>query len=89
MSTISMVPYEDIRPGDHIRITRRIKVGLKKWESVVTGTVIRTERLRNGLHVERSNDDKAFQDTILLTKDGPTPEESKISMDEYTFIERI
>ena len=59
-----MVRYEDLRPGARIRVTRRVKVGMQKWESVVSGTVIRTERRRNGLHVDRSSDDKAFQDTM-------------------------
>ena len=89
MSTVSMVRYEDLRPGDRIRVTRRVKVGMQKWESVVSGTVIRTERRRNGLHVDRSSDDKAFQDAILLTKDGMPLEESILSMDEYTVIERL
>jgi len=89
MSTIAQVRYEDLRPGDRIRITRRVKVGLKKWESTLSGTVINTERRRNGLHVDRSNDDKAFQDTILLTKDGSTPEQTTVSMDEFTVIERL
>lgn len=89
MSTIAQVRYEDLCPGDHIRVTRRVKVGLKYWESQVVGTVISTERRRNGLHVDRSYDDKAFQDIILLKKDGPAPEESTLSMDEFTVIERV
>ena len=89
MSTIAQVRYEDLRPGDKIRVTRRVKVGQQFWESQVIGTVISTERRRNGLHVDRSNDDKAFQDVILLKKEGSTSEESTLWMDEFTVIERI
>lgn len=88
MSSSTMIRYEDLRPGDRIRVTRRVKVGQKTWVSTVTGTVESTERRRNGLHVDRSQDDKAFQDIILLRKEGAAEEESTLSMDEFTVIER-
>jgi hypothetical protein len=88
MSTKTLVRFEDLRPGDHIAVTERIKVGLKIWYTTVRGTVERTERRRNGLHVARSQDDFAFQDVIVLLKDGQPPEETTISLDEYAVIER-
>jgi hypothetical protein len=39
--------------------------------------------------VDRNVDDKAFQDIILLLKDGTPTEETTISMDEYTVLERL
>jgi hypothetical protein len=87
MTTAHSLPYEDLKPGDHIRITHRIKVGLKIWMTATTGTVISIDRRRNGLHVKRSDDDKAFADSIILHKDGPTPEETTVTLDEFTIIE--
>jgi len=87
--TSTLVPFEALRPGDHIKITQRIKVGLKIWTTTVTGCVERTERRREGVAVKRNFDDKAFADLIVLKKDGPVPEETTVAMDEYTQIERV
>lgn len=88
MATASLIPFEALRPGDHVRITQRIKVGLRVWQTTVTGTVERAERRRNGLAVKRNFDDKAFTDFIVLKKDGDVDEETTVAMDEYTHIER-
>jgi len=84
----TLVRYEDLKPGDHITVTQRVKVGLKVWYTTVSGTVERTERRRSGLHVERSDDDRVYQDVILLRRDGDEGVETTITMDEYTQIER-
>lgn len=89
MAAATLIPFESLRPGDRVRITQRVKVGLRAWQTVVTGTVERTERRRNGLHVKRNFDDKAFADLILLRKDGPIPEETTVTLDEYTHVERL
>lgn len=88
-ATALHVPFESLRPGDHVRITQRVKVGLKVWTTTVTGTVERTERRREGLNVQRNFDDKAFADLILLKKDGPVPEETTVALDEFTRVERV
>ncbi len=87
-STATLIPFETLKPGDHVKITQRIKVGLKIWTTTVTGTVERTERRREGLAVQRSFDDQAFADLIILKKDGPVGEETTVAMDEYTHVER-
>ena len=84
-----LVRFEALLPNDHVQITQRIKVGLKIWFKTTTGRVIRTDRRRNGLHVDRSKDDKAFQDIILLLKDGTPSEQTTITMDEHTVIESL
>jgi hypothetical protein len=86
--TSTLVPFETLRPGDHIKITQRIKVGLKIWTTSVTGTVERIERRREGVAVKRNFDDKAFADLVVLKKDGAVPEETTVALDEYTQIER-
>ena len=87
--TATYLRFEDLKAGDRVRITHRIKVGLKIWMQVTTGAVISTERRRLGLHVKRSDDDKAFADSIVLLKDGPAPEETTITLDEFTLVEPI
>jgi hypothetical protein len=89
MPPATLIPFEQLQPGDRVRITQRIKVGLKVWTTTVTGTALRTERRREGLHVKRSFDDKAWADLILLRKDGPVPEETTITLDEWTHVERV
>ncbi len=84
-----LIPFESLKPGDHIQITQRIKVGLKIWTTSVKGCVERTERRREGVAVKRNFDDKAFADLIVLKKDGPIPEETTVAMDEYTQIEKV
>jgi hypothetical protein len=90
MPASPLIAFEDISPGDHVKITQRIKVGLKVWTTAVTGTVERTERRREGLAVKRNFDDKAFADLILLKKDGPVAgEETTVAMDEFTQVMRL
>jgi hypothetical protein len=89
MPASMVIAFEDVRPGDHVKITQRIKVGLKVWTTTVTGTVERTERRREGLAVKRNFDDQAYADLILLKKDGPAGEETTVAMDEFTHVERV
>lgn len=91
MMPATQVPlrFESLKPNDHIQVKHRIKVGLKIWYQTTTGRVIRTERRRNGLHVDRNRDDKAFQDVIVMLKDGNPPEETTLTMDEFTILENV
>lgn len=88
-ATSQSVRFEDLKAGDHIQITQRVKVGRKIWHTTVAGKVERTERRRNGLHVDRNRDDKAFQDVILLLKDGTPNEETTVALDEFAVIQRL
>jgi hypothetical protein len=88
MADVATVAFEELRPGDHIRITQRIKVGLKVWTNQVTGCVQRTERRRCGLHVKRNHDDYAFQDVIVLQKEPNAGETTTVALDEFSRIER-
>ncbi|MBI3864191.1 MAG: hypothetical protein HY290_20090 [Planctomycetia bacterium] len=89
MAAGTLIPFEELRAGDHVKVTQRVKVGLKVWTTAVTGTVERTERRREGLAVKRNFDDKAFADLIVLKKDGPAGEETTLALDEFTRIERV
>jgi hypothetical protein len=92
MSTATTVArFEDIRPGDRLRITQRVKVGLKIWSTEFEGTVKNTERRRTGLHVQRNFDDKVYADVILLARDvGQGVEgETTVVLDEFTRLEKL
>ncbi|MCY2967780.1 MAG: hypothetical protein NT069_29815 [Planctomycetota bacterium] len=89
MSAGTLVRFEDLQPGQRVKITQRVKVGLKIWQTEVQGKVARTERRRNGLHVQRNFDDHAFTDLILLRKDGAVNEETTVAMDEFTRVELV
>lgn len=82
----TLIPFEKLQPGDRVRITQRVKVGMKTWSTHVTGTVERAERRRNGLHVKRNSDDKVYSDLLVLRKDGG--DETTVVLDEFTHIER-
>jgi hypothetical protein len=84
----TLIPFEELKTGVRVKITQRIKVGLKIWTTTVSGTVEKIERRREGLIVKRNFDDKAFADVILLKKDGPAGDETTITMDEWTKVER-
>lgn len=90
MAVTTTIRFEELRAGQRVRITQRVKVGLKIWSTQLTGTVVRTERRRNGLHVKRNFDDHAYTDLVLLHKDvngQPSSEETTVALDEYTQIE--
>lgn len=84
----TLIPFEELKPGDHVKVTQRVKVGLKIWTTTVSGRVERIERRREGLIVKRNFDDKAYSDLILLKKDGAAGDETTVTMDEWTQIER-
>ncbi|HTU24256.1 MAG TPA: hypothetical protein VMF30_02590 [Pirellulales bacterium] len=79
--------YSELKPGDRIELVHEVKVGLKRWSTRTTGTVIRTERRRHGLHFRRNLDDKVFSDLILLKLgDGSL---TTVTIDEYTELRRL
>ena len=80
--------FEELKPGDRIEVTHEVKVGSSKtWTTKTVGTVLHTERRRQGLHFRRNPDDKVFADLIVLKRDDD--EETTIAMDEFTEIKRL
>ena len=79
--------FLELGPGDRIEAVHTIIVGNKRWPSTTTGTVVRTERRRHGLHFRRNYDDKVYSDVIILKRaDG---ELTTVTMDEFTQLRRI
>ncbi|HEY2893822.1 MAG TPA: hypothetical protein VGJ16_06410 [Pirellulales bacterium] len=75
--------FTRLRPGDRVEIVHEVKVGSSKtWKTTTVGTVVNTERRRQGLHFRRNLDDKVFADTIVLKRDDG--ELTSVTMDEFT-----
>jgi ribosomal protein L19 len=82
----AVVRFEALKPGDQIEVEHAVTVGVKRWTTTTSGTVIRTERRRHGLHFRRNVDDKVFSDVIVLQL--PDGELTTVTLDEYTVIRR-
>jgi hypothetical protein len=79
--------FAELRPGDRVELTHEVKVGLKRWQTVTVGTVVKTERRRHSLHFRRSGDDKVFSDVIVLQLDSG--ELTTVTLDEFSKLRRI
>lgn len=80
--------FTELKPGDRIEVEHEVKVGSSKtWSTKTVGTVVNTERRRQGLHHRRSSDDKVFADMIVLKR--PDGELTTITMDEFTELRRV
>jgi hypothetical protein len=78
--------FDELKAGDRVEVEHLVSVGPKSWTTKTCGTVVRAERRRHGLHVERNPDDKVFSDELLL--ELPDGELTALSIDEYTTIRR-
>jgi hypothetical protein len=80
--------FTELKPGDRVEVAHQVKVGSSKtWMTNTTGTVVNTERRRQGLHFRRALDDKVFADMIKLKRDDG--ELTTITMDEFTLLRRL
>jgi hypothetical protein len=80
--------FTELKPGDRIEVVHEVKVGSSKtWNTKTVGTVMHTERRRQGLTLRRNPDDKVFADMIVLERDDG--EQTTITMDEFTELRRL
>jgi hypothetical protein len=80
--------FANLQPGDRVEVVHEVKVGSSKtWNTKTVGTVVNTERRRQGLHYRRNVDDKVFADLIVLKRDDG--ELTTVSMDEFTVLKRL
>ncbi len=79
--------FAQLRPGDRVEVEHEIRVGFRQWKVKTQGTVVRTERLRHGLHERRNFDDKVFSDVIVLRRDDG--ELTTVTLDEFTVLTRL
>jgi hypothetical protein len=78
---------QGLRPGQRIRITQTVRVGMKRWPAVVTGTFRHVDSLATGLATDRVPADDIVVPIVHFTKDNG--ELSSIAVDENTVIEPL
>ena len=79
--------FAALQPGDRIELEHDVKVGFRSWVTKTSGTVVRTERRRHGLHVDRNYDDKVYSDTIVLKRDSG--ELTTVTLDAFSELKKI
>lgn len=76
-----------LRPGDQVRITQTVRVGLREWTTTVTGTFRSFNYLVTGLATDRVPEDDIVVVSIHFTKENG--ELSSVTVDEQTRVERL
>ena len=79
--------FDGLKIGDRVEVEHVVTVGQKSWTAKTTGKVVRTERVRHGLHFQRNTDDKVFSDVVLL--ELPDGELTSLAIDEFTTVRPI
>jgi hypothetical protein len=78
---------DGLQPGQRLRITHTVRVGMKSWPAVVTGTFRHVDSLATGLATDRVPADDIVVPIVHFTKDNG--ELSSVALDENTVVERI
>jgi hypothetical protein len=79
--------FDELKVGDRVEVEHVVTVGQKSWTAKTTGTVVRIERRRQGLHFQRNPDDKVASDEVLLEMlDG---EFTSVAIDEFSTIRHV
>ena len=78
---------QKLQPGQKIRITHLIRVGLKTWPATVSGAFRHLDSLATGLATDRLPQDDIVVPLVHFTKDNG--ELSSVALDEHTKVELI
>jgi hypothetical protein len=76
-----------LTPGQRIRLTQTVRVGIKQWTATVTGTFRSVNALATGLSTDRVPEDDIVVPTVHFTKDNG--ELSSVALDENSRIEVV
>jgi hypothetical protein len=76
---------EKLQPGQRIRITQTVRVGMKTWTTTVTGTFRALQALVTGLATDRLPEDDIIVPTVHFTKENG--EHSSVALDEQSVVE--
>ena len=76
-----------LKPGQRIRITQTVRVGLKQWPATVTGAFRGVNHLATGLATDRVPEDDIVVVAVHFTKDNG--ELSSVTLDEHSKVEPI
>lgn len=83
-----LAKLDQLKTGQRVRITQRVKVGsTKTWHLVVEGAFRHVDSLATGLATDRLREDDIVIPVIHFTKDNQ--EMSSIAVDEHTKIEIV
>ncbi len=74
-----------VQPGQRIRITQTVRVGIKRWTTTVTGVFRDSNTLATGLATQRVPEDAILVPIVHFTKDNN--ELSSVTLDENSRIE--
>ena len=77
----------ELQPGQRIKITQTVRVGLKQWTTTVTGRFRGVNFLATGLATHRVKEDDIVVVAVHFLKDNG--ELSSITIDEHTRIEAL
>jgi hypothetical protein len=78
---------QSLKPGQRIRITQTVRVGLREWKTTVTGIYRDLLYLATGLSTDRVPQDDIVVPTLHFTKDNG--ELSSVAIDEHTKVEVV
>src|SRR5207245_757561 len=78
---------QQLRPGQRIRITQTVRVGLRSWTANITGTFRELKSLATGLATDRGPEDDIVVPLLCFSKDNG--ELSSVTLDEHTKIEIV
>jgi hypothetical protein len=76
-----------LRPGQRIKITQTVRVGLQQWRTEVVGRFREMNYLATGLSTHRVPEDDVVVVAVHFTKDNG--ELSSITVDENTRVEAL
>jgi hypothetical protein len=74
-----------LQPGQRLRITQKVRVGIKEWTATVEGTYREQAHLVTGLGTHRKPEDDIIVPLVRFTK--PNGELSSVTLDENSKIE--
>jgi hypothetical protein len=78
---------QQLEPGQRIRITQTVRVGMKTWQATVIGTFRLINSLATGLATDRVPEDDIIIPIVHFTKDNG--ELSSVALDEHSKIEMV
>ncbi len=78
----------ELKPGDRIKITQRVRVGsTKTWTTTVEGVFRDLNYLQTGLATDRVPEDDIVVVTVHFTKTNG--ELSSVALDEHSTVEKL
>ncbi|MGF1583411.1 MAG: hypothetical protein ACFCD0_29165 [Gemmataceae bacterium] len=78
---------KSLKPGQRVRITQTVRVGLRSWPAVVEGTFRELNSLATGLATDRVKSDDIIVPLMRLTKDNG--ELTSVTFDENSELEVV